>query len=392
MSILSMRLSTVLVSALRYNINPATIPFLSQVPRVKHYSIPSMFRPSHTCDIDAEPFHRYRPGGYHPILLGDLFKNQRYKVIQKIGWGGNSTTWVARDQLHSPNVTLKVSVSDKSSNNKANVLSAIYKLSEEYPRQDHPGRHHLVRMLDHFTVDRPDGIHDCLVLELLGPSVPDVIESLYSDGRLPADLAKSTAYRALLGIDVLSSHKIGHGVRPPFEEYHICFTEPCHFGRVTFLEMFGRPETTPVGSVDGIALTTHLPNYIVRPIFFPVRSMREGLRTSTVKIIDFGEAFFPSQNAVAVHTPLAVRALEAIFDDWIDYRVDMWSMDFLLVEPVAGQPLFDKVMANSCYPGVGDDGIFAATSCLIGGERNWIQRWLGEPGLLVVPLVRCWIS
>lgn len=66
---------------------------------MKHYSIPSMFRPSHTCDIDAEPLHRYRPGGYHPILLGDFFKNQRYRVIQKIGWGGNSTTWVARDQL-----------------------------------------------------------------------------------------------------------------------------------------------------------------------------------------------------------------------------------------------------------------------------------------------------
>lgn len=102
-------------------------------------------------------------------------------------------------------------MSEKSSNNEANVLNAISKLSEEYPGQDHPGRHHLVRMLDHFTVDGPNGIHDCLVLELLGPSASDVIESLYSDGRLPADLAKSTAYQALLGIDFLSSQKIGHG-------------------------------------------------------------------------------------------------------------------------------------------------------------------------------------
>ncbi|KAH8158804.1 hypothetical protein CIB48_g9450 [Xylaria polymorpha] len=286
MSILSMRLSTTIVSAPRY------IPFLSQVPRVKHYSIPSMFRPSHTCDIDAEPLHRYRPGGYHPILLGDFFKNQR----------------------HSRNVALKVSVSEKSSNNEANVLNAISKLSEEYPGQDHPGRHHLVRMLDHFTVDGPNGIHDCLVLELLGPSASDVIESLYSDGRLPADLAKSTAYQALLGIDFLSSQKIGHG---DLHSRNIAFALPnlASLDELQFLEKFGRPETAPVRSVDGIALTAHLPNYIVRPISFHVRSMREGLRTSTVKIIDFGEAFFRSQSAVAVHTPLAVRAPEAIFDD-----------------------------------------------------------------------------
>ncbi|KAI0502815.1 kinase-like domain-containing protein [Xylaria bambusicola] len=343
MSILSTRLSTTILSAPRSKINPAIIPFLSQVPRVKHYSISSMFRPSYTCDIDAEPLHRYRPGGYHPILLGDLFKDQRYKVIQKIGWGGNSTTWVARDQLHNRNVALKVSVSEKSSNNEAHVLNAISKLSEESLRQDHPGQHHLMRMLDHFTVDGPNGIHDCLVLELLGPSVPDVIESLYSDGRLPADFAKSTAYQALLGIDYLSSHKIGHG---DLHSRNIVFALPnlASLDEVQFLEKFGRPETTPVRSVDGMALTAHLPNYIVRPISFHARGMREELRRSTVKIIDFGEAFFRSQSAVAVHTPLAVRAPEAIFDDRIDYRIDTWSMGCLLFELVAGQPPFDVVM------------------------------------------------
>ncbi|GAW13039.1 hypothetical protein ANO14919_024170 [Xylariales sp. No.14919] len=198
-------------------------------------------------------------------------------------------------------------------------------------------------MLDHFTVDGPNGIHDCLVLELLGPSVPDVIESLYSDGRLPAGLAKSTAYQALLGIDFLSSHKIGHG---DLHSRNIAFALPslASLDELQFFEKFGRPETAPVRSVGGIDLTAHLPNYIVRPISFHVRSMREGLRTSTVKIIDFGEAFFRGQSAVAVHTPLAVRAPEAIFDDWIDHRIDMWSMGCLLFELVAGQPPFDVVM------------------------------------------------
>lgn len=36
----------------------------------------------HTCEVDAEPLHRYRRGGYHPIRLGDLLKNGRYRL----GW------------------------------------------------------------------------------------------------------------------------------------------------------------------------------------------------------------------------------------------------------------------------------------------------------------------
>ncbi|KAI1173936.1 kinase-like domain-containing protein [Nemania sp. FL0916] len=341
----TMKLSTAIYSAPRSKINPAIITVLSRVPRVKHYSNLSIYRRSHSCDIDAEPLHRYQPGGYHPILLGDLFKNQRYRVIQKLGWGSYSTTWVARDQLHSRNVALKVSVSERSSNDEAHILNAISKLSEDNPGRNHPGRHHLVQMLDHFTVDGPNGTHHCLVLELLGPSVPDVLEFHYRDNRLPAGVAKSAAYQALLGVDFLSSHKIGHG---DIHSRNIAFALPdlalASLDESQFFEKFGQPETAPVCSVEGIALTAHLPNYIVRPISFRGRKMREALRTSPIKIIDFGEAFFESQSAVAVHTPLAVRAPEAIFDDRIDYRIDTWSTGCLLFELVAGQPPFDTVM------------------------------------------------
>jgi serine/threonine-protein kinase SRPK3 len=48
--------------------------------------------------IDAEPLHRYRQGGYHPLTLGECLKAGRYKVLHKLGWGGYSTVWAARDQ------------------------------------------------------------------------------------------------------------------------------------------------------------------------------------------------------------------------------------------------------------------------------------------------------
>jgi len=39
----------------------------------------------------------YRPGGYHPVSLGDTFKNGRYKVYHKLGGDGYSTMWLAED-------------------------------------------------------------------------------------------------------------------------------------------------------------------------------------------------------------------------------------------------------------------------------------------------------
>lgn len=70
---------------------------------------------------------------------------------------------------------------------------------------------HLMRMLDEFDHSGPNGRHKCLVLELLGPCVPDVIESRFPDGRLPSQLAKSIAKQSLKGLRALHAQKIAHG-------------------------------------------------------------------------------------------------------------------------------------------------------------------------------------
>lgn len=78
-------------------------------------------------------------------------------------------------------------------------------------------------MLDHFQLDGPNGTHDCLVLELLGPSVPDLLDARFRDERLPGKRAKKIAEQALLGLDFLHQHKIGHGGGLPFLHFFADF-------------------------------------------------------------------------------------------------------------------------------------------------------------------------
>jgi serine/threonine-protein kinase SRPK3 len=58
-----------------------------------HTSTPSVV---FTPEVDPEPQHRYEPGGYHPVIIGEIY-NQRYEVIRKLGWGMYSTVWLVRD-------------------------------------------------------------------------------------------------------------------------------------------------------------------------------------------------------------------------------------------------------------------------------------------------------
>lgn len=49
--------------------------------------------------FDQERIAGYKPGVYHPVSLGDRFKGTRYEIYHKLGWGGHSTVWLAKDTM-----------------------------------------------------------------------------------------------------------------------------------------------------------------------------------------------------------------------------------------------------------------------------------------------------
>ncbi|KDE85195.1 hypothetical protein AO1008_00556 [Aspergillus oryzae 100-8] len=62
--------------------------------------------------IDStESLEKYKPGGYHPIMIDDTLHG-RYRVVDKLDFGGYSTVWLARDNLLERYVAVKVGISN----------------------------------------------------------------------------------------------------------------------------------------------------------------------------------------------------------------------------------------------------------------------------------------
>lgn len=47
----------------------------------------------------VETIAEYGEGGLYPIDIGDKFQDERYEIVNKLGVGGYSTVWAARDHV-----------------------------------------------------------------------------------------------------------------------------------------------------------------------------------------------------------------------------------------------------------------------------------------------------
>lgn len=160
---------------------------------------------------NVEDIDEYRPGGYHPVHIGDHLTD-RYKVLHKLGAGGFSTTWLTRDHLEECYVAVKIlKAEETASNSEVRVLRHIAKI-----RSDHPGRNHIRLLRDHFEIRGPNGVHTCLVFDVAGPSISELYNiprSGFPAGarRLRAHLARRVNRQLVNAVDFLHSNQICHG-------------------------------------------------------------------------------------------------------------------------------------------------------------------------------------
>jgi len=105
----------------------------------------------------------YATGGYHSVTIGDVFKN-RYRIIQKMGWGHFSTVWVALDLQTTKQVAMKIQ--KKSAFHYTEAANDEIKLLSKVKECDPENTKCVVHLLDRFEHKGPNGTHICMVFDL----------------------------------------------------------------------------------------------------------------------------------------------------------------------------------------------------------------------------------
>jgi serine/threonine-protein kinase SRPK3 len=156
----------------------------------------------------AEILEKYKPGGYHPIMIGDILRN-RYHIVDKLGHGGYSTVWLARDTCSKRYVAVKVGIADAPSD-ETKILQA---LGQHHASScEHPGRDAIPLPFDEFELSGPNGTHQCYTMPPARCNLRDVSFCHL----FPLQVTRALSYHLTLALAYTHLQGYVHGGLTPY--------------------------------------------------------------------------------------------------------------------------------------------------------------------------------
>ncbi|PWY81554.1 kinase-like protein [Aspergillus sclerotioniger CBS 115572] len=309
----------------------------------------------------AELLEKYSPGGYHPIMIDDVLRG-RYRIVDKLGFGGYSTVWLALDTCRHRYVTVKVSIADTPLH-ETNILRALAT----------PGHESIPTPLDRFELRGPNGTHRCYTMI---PAQCDLREASFS--RLfPIEVARALSGSLTLAIAYIHSRGMFMEVSDDIHLRNILVKLPSDFDHLSvdqLYEEYGKPETVTITQRDGKQLPPNIPPKTVLPLYLGKYAEEFSLSDTQVLPSNFGEAFAPDLEPRCgkdCHTPLAMRPPEARFEPEapLSYSADIWSLATAIWEILGMQPIFSTEFASA------DELISQQIDVLGPLPSSWWMQW-----------------
>ncbi|RHZ22596.1 hypothetical protein DYB37_003585 [Aphanomyces astaci] len=152
-------------------------------------------------ESEEEEEGSYKVGGYHRVNVGDVY-NDRFTVLEKLGWGHFSTVWRCRDAETGQDVAMKVQKSAshymEAARDEVDLLECVNEAATKsggvYPR--------IVKLIASFEHVGPHGTHMCMVFEMLGDNLLTLIKR-YDYKGIPIPLLKVMTKQMLEGMAFL---------------------------------------------------------------------------------------------------------------------------------------------------------------------------------------------
>ncbi|KAL8786573.1 MAG: hypothetical protein Q9213_002710 [Squamulea squamosa] len=303
--------------------------------RVKGTGRVRLLAPAHP--LKEEPLDFYCPGRYHPVKLGDVFRN-RYKVIRKLGWGLYSTVWLAKDASIDKHIALKILSADAHGyyNHEKKWQVEQHTLEREVLQDigdkvsDHPGRQHLPTLLDHFEHTGPHGTHVCLVLPVLGRSLEE-FASQWSPPTVPSPIMRQVTAQLLSALDFL--HRTCGIIHTDIKPSNILFdlnSSSTELQAEDYIKLYFDHVPTPIGisypDFDYVQSQS-----IYAPITDP------GM--VNIQLGDLGSACWKERRLTDFVQPIYLRAPEVIFQLPWSTAADVWMAGVIILEIMTARAL-----------------------------------------------------
>ncbi|KAI2843153.1 hypothetical protein CBS11350_5432 [Aspergillus niger] len=295
----------------------------------------------------VERLENYRPGGYHPIQIGDHLQN-RYRVVHKLGHGAYSTTWLARDERQDKYVAVKICTAD--SNPKEIEIVNTLSRPNRPAGNDFPGKTMLPSILDTFSIHGPNGEHACYVTSPARASLSNLKDGSWV--RLfQLNVARALAAQLVLAVNYVHDRGFIHG---DLHMGNVLLKTPPSFDQLSpeqLYERYGAPELDPVVHLDGKPLPPGVPSHGIAPIWLGEPSEKVTLPEARVLLTDFGEAFSSKEARYISLTPLVNRPPEARFEPNkpLSFSSDIWTLACTIWTIIAQRPLFEGFLATEDY-------------------------------------------
>ena len=155
---------------------------------------------------EVECLEEYRSGGYHPISLGEDLRS-RYRVVQKLGYGTYSITWLCRNSVVDQYVAVKVGIASANLR-EVDILESIKNIHSS--QLFHWGRRFIPSVLDKFVLHGPNGTHPCYAMAPAMCSISGAKDESYT--RLfNLETARVMVAQLILAIGFIHARGIVHG-------------------------------------------------------------------------------------------------------------------------------------------------------------------------------------